>query len=1105
MPGVKVAVLEKATGARSETVSNDAGDYQLPYLTPGIYELAAEVQGFKRYVRPNITVSTNQRYQIDVTLEVGQVSDSVTVTEDAPLLQASSASVGQVINSAQVENMPMNGRTPLVLAQLAFGVTPTTDPRFTRPFDNGGPAGFSMGGAPGGQNELLLDGQPDMTRNRRVAYNPPVDAVSEVKVEAFQPDAAFGNTGGGTVNVVMKGGTNDFHGTLYEFNQVSRLAATPFFTNAAGLRKPVTRFNQYGVTAGGPVWIPKLFNGRNRVFWFYGFEGIRNSSPEPITDTVPTEAQRRGDFSSLLGLGSQFQIYDPLTGVREGARVRRQPMPGNIIPANRLNAIARNYLQFWPTPNQPGQATGQDNFLANTVRSDTFESHLGRLDVNVSEKHKFFFNMRWNNRIENRGNRYNNIASGNFLGRENWGATVDDVYTFNSTTILNTRAGWTRFNEGNTRPSLGFNFGTLGFPQTLTAASPQRVLPTVDLDRYGDIGTSGGSITPFDTFQLFSTLTKIKGRHNLKFGVDLRQQRESNIGYGNSSGSYTFRSGWTQGPLDNSPASPFGQDLAGFLLGLPTGGSFDLNAFRTQHAYYNAFFVQDDWRVSSTLTLNLGMRYERETGTVERFDRTTVGFDTTAVNSTTAAARAAYARNPSPLLPAAQFNPTGGVLFAGPNRRNVYSTDNHLLGPRFGFAWSPSKLKNTVIRGGTGIYYFTYGTTGIQQPGFSQSTPYVATLDAFLTPANTLSNPFPNGLIPPVGNANGVNTFLGQGITFTNPVVGQPYSWRWNFNVQRQFGGNLVVEAGYIGNQAVHLSENRDLNFIPRELLSTSPVRDQANIDRLTAAVPNPFAGLIPGTGLNGGTIGVEQLLRPFPQFSGQGGVRIDGLNTGSSFFHMFQMRVEKRFSSGLQFLANYGWQKLIEKRSRLNVADPFLEKRIADEDRPQRFVFSTSYALPIGKGKTLLGNSGPWMNRLVGGFVLNAIYTTQSGDPVEWGNVIYLGGPLNWQAGNVNQTFDTTRFNRRPQDALDRNLRTFNTRFTTYRNDIVNNIDLSMLKNIAVTEKIALQFRFEAFNAFNRAQFNPPNLNPVDNNFARITSQSNLPRQIQMALRLKW
>jgi len=463
VPGVKVVLTQVQIRANHETVSGGDGGYTVPFLPPGAYRLTAEAPGFKRFVRDGLHVSTGDRIALDITLEVGQLAETVTVTADASLLETATASSGQVINERQIENLPMNGRTPLVLAQAAFGVIPNSDPRFYRPFDNAGPSGFSMGGAPAQTNELLLDGAPDTTRNNRVAYNPPVDTVTEVKVETFQADAAYGHTGGGTVNVVMRGGTNALHGKAYDFNQVSKLAATPFFTNKAGLKKPVTRYNQWGVNAGGPVIIPKIIDGRNKFFFYFAYEGIKDSFPEPLTSTVPTAAQRNGDFSQLLSVGSNYQLYDPLSGATEGTRIRRQPFVNNIIPANRQSAIAKNYFQFYPQPNQPGRADGQDNFLANSVRGDDFNNELGRLDFNLSDRHKMFFNFRHNERLEYRGNRFFNIATGNFLKRVNWGSMLDDVYTFTPTMVLNTRFNWTRFTEGSTRPSDGFDFTTLGF------------------------------------------------------------------------------------------------------------------------------------------------------------------------------------------------------------------------------------------------------------------------------------------------------------------------------------------------------------------------------------------------------------------------------------------------------------------------------------------------------------------------------------------------------------------------------------------------------------------------------------------------------------------
>lgn len=1100
--GAKVRLREVATNTAYEATAGGDGAFTLPFVPPGDYELSAEANGFKKYVQSGIRIGTNQRLAQNITLSLGAITESITVSADVSQLNTSSASVGQVISTAQLESMPMNGRTPLSLAQLAFGVVPASDPRFTRPFDNGGPAGFSMGGGQGQSNELLLDGAPDMTRNRRVAYNPPADSVAEVKVEVFQSDAAYGNTGGGTVNVVMKGGANDFHGTLYAFNQVSALKATQFFTNAASQRKPVTRFNQYGLTASGPVMIPKLFNGKNRVFWYFAYEGIKQSEPEPTFSTVPTDAQRGGNLSQLLSVNAQYQIYDPLTGAREGARVRRQPFPNNIIPANRINPVSRNILGLIPGPNAVGGADGINNYFNNAIRADNFFSYLGRLDVNVSDKHKFFFSYRLNDRVEDRGRRFGTNVTGNLLSRINNGATFDDVYTISPSLLLNTRLNWTRFTEGSTRPHDGFDFLSLGFPAYMGAASAKRVIPFIDFANFTDIGDSGGDRTPFDSFQIFTTLTKITGKHSLKTGIDIRQQRESSNAFGNSAGRFVFNNSFTRGPLDNSPGAPLGQDLASFLLGVigPDGNSnFDVNASRTQQAKYYSTFLQDDWRVRSNLTLNLGVRYEIETGTTERFNRTLVGFDPTATNLTTNVARAAYARNPNPALPVANFNPTGGVLFANGDRNAVYNPPNSSFSPRFGLAWTPAKLGGkTVIRGGAGAFYSTYGTTGIIQPGFSQRTPVPANENGDLSvPTAYLNNPFPRGIQQPVGASLGANTFLGQNVSYVENKLAQPVTWRWSLNVQRELGNSYLLEVGYIGSVASRLTESRDLNFIPLPFLSTTGVRDQANIDRVRANVPNPFVGLLPGTNLNGTSVSLEQLLRPYPQFAGNNGVRVEGQNNGNSNFHMFQVQLQKRFSKGLSFMTNFQRSKLIEATGRLNAADPFLERRIADEDRPYRFVASGMYELPFFK-----------TNRFIGGWQLNVIYTNQAGPPVEWGNVIYNGGNLNWNSHPNDPAlivFDRTRFNTNNQQQLDLNRRNFNTRFSTYRADTINNVDFSVIKSFKLFERVQAQLRGEAFNLMNRASFNGPDLGPTSQNFGRITGQANLNRAIQLALRIKW
>ena len=909
------------------------------------------------------------------------------------------------------------------------------------------------------------------------------------------------------MNVVLKSGTNALHGSAYEFNSVSALTATPFFNNSAGQKKANAIYNQYGMTGGGPVVLPKIFDGRNKLFFYAAWEKMFNIRSAPTFATVPTAAERTGDLSALLKVSPSYQIYNPFSGTVEGARIRRQPFPGNIIPPSMVNPIAQNYLrQFYHDPNVAGRNDGLNNFYAGQNGERTgYNNELGRLDWNISDRHKIFGNVRRNIRIgsgaNSLGDAISSISSGTGTIRTNWGMMVDDVYTFSPTLLLNTRLNWTRYSEDTKNYSYPFDSTSLGFPKELADVSQRKVLPRIQMDTFTGVGASAGGPNPFDTYQIFTTITKIAGGHSIKIGADLRQYRDSQTDYGLASGTYTFSTNWTRGPLDNATAAPLGQDLAAFLLGLPTGGNFDVNSSRTNKAGYYAFFFQDDYRVQKNLVLNLGLRWERETATTERYNRTTNGFDFTTPSPVAAAAMAAYVKNPIPEIPASQFKVNGGLLFAGPNNRELYTTSSRAFSPRFGFAWTPAALgSKTVFRGGTGVFFLFYGITGFNQYGFNQSNQLVATLDGYLTPAVTLSNPFPNGISQPVGAANGLSTFLGQQVAFSNPHLAQPYSIRWNFDIQHELGKNLVLQVGYMGNHAVHLPSNVEINAAPAQYLSNLSVRDQAVINNLTANVPNPFAGLIPGQTLNGSTVQKQQLLRPFPQFTG---ITRQMMNEGSSYFHLLDVRLEKRYSKGLTFLASYGYSKQIERIARLNPTDPVPEKRIGSEDRPHRLVASGSYELPFGSGKPWLARGGV-VNQIVGGWITTGTYTLQSGPALNWGNVIYYGGDIHLDPHNVDHAFDTTRFNTNSSQQLANNIRSFPTRFGNLRSDGVNQWDLSAIKNFGIKERAKLQYRCEFFNAFNHPRFDAPNLTPTSTSFAVITTQAqDNPRAIQMALRL--
>lgn len=536
-----------------------------------------------------------------------------------------------------------------------------------------------------------------------------------------------------------------------------------------------------------------------------------------------------------------------------------------------------------------------------------------------------------------------------------------------------------------------------------------------------------------------------------------------------------------------------------------------MNSRFTYRNYYYSFFIQDDWRVKPNLTLNLGMRWEHATPTQERFNRQTIGFDPNAINNVTEAARAAYAKSTNQPIPPSQFQPTGGLTYGADSRPAGYTTPSS-FNPRFGISWAPSVFHNkTVFRAGLGTFQYVYGmlfgsstsTSGVTL-GYSQSTPVVATSNSYLTPAATLSDPFPGGaFLKPSGSSLGVNAGLGQAISYLWGDLPNQYSLRWNFDIQHQLAKDAMVELSYVGNHSVHQTNNLNLSAVPAQYLSRLPVRDDATIKALSAVVPNPFAGLLPGTSLNGTTTATSNLLKAFPEFSG---VALNNVPNGGSYYYMVAARVQKRFSYGLQLSVNYTHSKLMQNIM-LNQSDPTMVHSLASSDFPNRWVISGGYDLPFGRGRRFFGTAGRATDLLLGGWNLNGIYTWQSGGLVSWGDVIYYGGDLQWDPRNIQRGFDTSRFNMISTQQVDAaiHFRTFPMYFNNVRQDGLNNLDLSLIKNFHVTEKLSLQYRFEAFNSLNHVLFDKPNVSPTSKAFGTITAQSNTPRTLQMALRLKF
>jgi hypothetical protein len=1135
--GATIVATQTATNAKTQTVSDSQGQYTISFLTPGEYELSAESPGFKRFVREKIELGPGDHPIIDISFALGAASQVVQVSGDVSLVNTVNATVGQTVTTREVEDLPLDGRTPLILAQLAIGVLSTSQPSLVHPFDSATPADISIGGTPSQTNEILIDGSPDETWDMRVAYSPPQDAVQQVQVDSFDTDAAYGHTGGGTLDQILKSGTNSIHGSAWEFNQPNTLDANTFFNNKEGVATPVTHFNQYGVTAGGPVVAPK-FNGRNKLFWFFAFEGIKDSQPNTTLLTVPTDLEKQGNFSALLAGGSQFQLYDPYSAVQSGSTVKRTAFPGNMIPTEDLNSVAQAYMNFYPEPNVPGGANGTNNFLANAPTTDDFNNELGRMDYNMTDQSHLSFEIRRTNYQQTKNEYFGNESEGSILFRQNWGGSLDEVYTLSPTTMLDARLNFTRMNEVHTLPSAGFDPTSVNLPSYIGTDSVFEQLPIMALTTYEALGASGASSLPSQSIQLFGDVVKQIGSHSLKFGVDLRQMRLDAIQYGNSTGTFSYGNTYDRASSSSSSTVAQGQDLASFLMGLPTSESYDINTYASMYQYYFAGFVQDDWRIRRNLTINLGLRWDYELPWSETYDRTVNGFDATDANPLAAAAIAAYANHPISEISAGSFAVPGGLTFANSGSPGAYQVNSHMVSPRVGFAWSPDALHGkTVLRGGFGIFVepltidslslsgpllsstsSAFSTTPlINQEGFSQTTS-VSVPGSVVTPLVTLSNPFPNGFLAPAGNSAGLGTFEGQTLSFLAPEMQNPYSIRWDFDIQQALPKNMMLEVAYVGDHSVHVPvPQTQLNAIPDQYLSTLPTRDATVNSALSASTPNPFSGLV--TSLNTATTTVGQLLVPFPEFpagttssgwSGSSGIIEENATLGQSFFDSLNVRVQKKLSSGLLFTGNYMFSKLIEEDTWLNPGE--LEKRISPFDHPNHFVLAATYELPFGKGQRF-DIEPHWANLIAGGWVLNGIYTYETGAPIVWsngstntpGDYVFYGGPgaLTVDPSQTSGTaFNTALFATNSSNTFAYHLRTFSTTFPDLRADGLNNFDTSLLKQFNVTESMYLQLRLEAFNVFNHPEFNAPNVTATNGSFGEITSQLNRSRALQIGAR---
>ena len=1121
VPGATVTITNVAMGTAQTVITNDSGSYRVPYLLPGKYRIAVELAGFKKYVHDEVELRINDLLQVDVTLSVGTPSETVTVTGVTPLLESSTASMGSVIDSRRVAELPIVHGNPYELIGLAGGVSFTRDPRLDRPFEPTHIVGYSMDGTRANRSDVTLDGAPSTaTANANeviASYVPPADIVQEFKVQTATFDASFGQTEGGVTNISIKSGTNAFHGTGYWSTQRKSLFANDYFANRTNTPLTDFNYNRWGGSLGGPVTIPKLYRGEDRTFFMFGYEGIKEQRPRNNgTPTVPTAAMMKGDFSALLPLG--YQIYNPFTRVKEGSRFRALPFKDNIIPPGLINPVAAKLLTYFPDPLQPGNADGSNNYLRSDLKETAkYNSYTIRIDHTISARHKIFGRGSWYARDSDYNDFFDNISTGTVFRFISRSGVIDYVGSISPTTVLNLRYGYNRFirHQDMRADGYGIDLTTLGFPAALNSAigEADRRFPRIDLSGYQGTGQSN-EFRPNDIHSFNATLDRMMGTHSVKGGMEFRAYRETDRFTSNDqSGRYNFDATYTRGPLDNSPvpSTPYGYSVAAFLLGLPSGSNSMISR-RANYAEQSTswgFFIHDDWRVSPRLSLNIGLRWEFEGALTERYNRSVTGFDFTAAQPFAAAAIAKYALNPTPEVPASQFKVQGGLLFTGQNGldRGLYNTPKANLMPRFGLAYKLDASGKTVLRGGYGIFYGFIGQRrgDVIQAGYSQNTPFIATSDG-INFTGTLSNPFPNGIIEPVGAAAGTLTYVGQAVTFFNQNPPMPQMHRWQLGVQHEFPGGWVTELSYVGNKGYHIEYTRNLNATPNQYLSTSPTRDDTRINYLSANLPNPFAGLLPAgaiSGLSGSNISRERLLRPYPEF--------DTVNTsdhnGYSWYHSMQARIDKRFAKGYTLGANWTWSKFMQATELLNPSDPLPTEVISDFDRPHRLTISGIYEFPFGRGRQFGADMNPVLNAVFGGWQLSGIYGYQSGSPIGFGNVIFNGNLEDLVLDNptVEEWFNTDAgFVRDSKLQLASNVRTFPLRFSFLRTQSISNFDFAVIKKVFVHEAKYAEFRAEFLNAFNHPNFPAPNTTVTAAAFGQIvaSNQANYPRRIQLSLK---
>ncbi len=1111
VPGAKVTLSNPEVGFSREETTSENGLYTYLLIPPGRYQLRVERAGFNTFLEPNIVLAVGQSSTLNAKLQVGNVNQTVEVTAQAPVLNTGSADLGSEVSSKQAVELPLNIRNVYGLVELDSSVNNSQQFQALNPPGSQGNVDqdisfFNFGGGRFGTTAFLLDGAWDGAGDwDGVIYVPSVDELQEFRIQTNTFSPQYGLSMGNVVNAVTKSGTRSFHGDAFEFLRNNNLDANNYFNNLNGLTRPQFKRNQFGFTAGGPVYIPHFYRQREKTFIFGTYEGLRQQTPTTLLTTVPTALQRQGNFSQTFNQdGSLSTIFNPFTTQLVNGQYVRTVFPGNVITPSLLNPVALKLLNYYPLPNRPGNAiTGQNNYVGTAGLPTNSDQYTIKVDENINEKQNFY--ARWSQK------RQFKQLTGEFFGANDpggMGTLAPDnrfegglgyTYVFTPTFVMSLTAGWGRWVEGRTPQGVPFDVTSIGLPATLNRYNGPGAFPSINISGYQALGSGVINATPREARTYAADFTKNRGSHAFSMGFMGIHFVLNTLN--SAQASFNFAPDFTQGPFPTSATSDSGSSVASFLLGTAdnSSGGVTNNAEAAYGKNDYGLYLNDDWKATKKLTLNLGIRYDIQTPPVDRFNR--LSYFT-------------FAQNPiSSQTPG--LNLPGSLQYVNGNQRGVYNTNCKNFAPRVGLAYSPSS--RFVFRAGYGIFYtpaMEFGDyQGLALNGYSQTTPFVGTLDG-VTPQNLLSNPFPTGLLAPVGQANGGATNVGRNIDAVLRNRASPYVQQWTGNVQYQLG-NTVLQAAYIGNHGTKLLFGTTFE------LNQLPTADLALGNQLLQPVANPFAGIITSGALSGATIPYGQLLRPFPEYTGVEDVQPP---SASSSYNALALSVNHRFSNGIQFLVSYTWSKYLtnsegpegwsngQAQSVQNWYNTSLEKSVMSDDIPRSLVASYVYELPVGKGrkfapsnKILEGAIGGWQVAGISNFkdgfplaITNATNNSNSFGGNQRPNVV--GNP-NLSNKSIYEYFNTAAFSQPAPFTFGDAPRTL----PYLRAQGILNTDLTLQKYWGLwNETSKLQLRAEFYNLFNRAQFFAPGTTFGNSSFG-VVPGALAARSIQFGMKLYW